>query len=97
MKQTLEEIKNNDLINCLISRHELYARLGDPDILAGAGEYRAELMRRLDALKCCGNCVHYIQGKTDFYCKLDGEEKWANESCKGWTTDDLAKEERDGK
>jgi len=47
-EMTLQEISNNDLINCLISRHELYARLLDPEYLADAAEYWAEIMRRME-------------------------------------------------
>ena len=48
-KQSLQDVSNEILISSLVTRHEVYARTQDPQFLIGSLEYRAELLRRLEA------------------------------------------------
>jgi hypothetical protein len=54
---------------------------------------RAELLRRFEALRCCGNCKSY---HTRSDCMMKHEYR-PNQYCDMWQSDGLSWEEREGK
>lgn len=61
--------------------------------------YEAELLRRFEASKCCGNCKHSDLDDEERVCCLLVEEKGNQMSdyCSDWQTDNLSRAEREGK
>jgi hypothetical protein len=55
---------------------------------------KAELLRRFEAMKCCGNCVAF-DGTT--ICFLKDDIMYCNKYCSQWQYDGLTREEREGK
>jgi hypothetical protein len=64
--------------------------LSDKEMEDGIEILQAELLRRYEELKCCGNC--YNDG--DF---CDFERCSPQKYCRRWQSDGLTREEREGK
>jgi len=54
----------------------------------------AELLRRFEDMKCCGNCKSHKQGHITGCSYKNGMS--SNEYCLSWQTDGLTRAEREG-
>jgi len=74
---------------------ELIEYICDDAIAVDLPEYPAELLRRYEDSKCCGNCKSHKQGHITGCSYKNGMS--SNEYCLSWQTDGLTRAEREGK
>jgi hypothetical protein len=60
----------------------------------GWNDFKAELLRRFEDSKCCGNCKSHKQGHITGCSYKNGMS--SNEYCLSWQTDGLTRAEREG-
>ena len=66
---------------------ELIKYICDDCIAVDSPEFPNELLRRFEAMKCCGNCKLYLECFQSCYYRI----------CDNWQSDGLSREEREGK
>ena len=62
----------------------------------GWNDFKAELLRRFESLKCCGNCKHYAKYECP-NCKIYNGWPRSTAYCDSWQYDGLTRAEREGK
>ena len=65
----------------------------------GWNDFKAELLRRFEALKCCGNCTQHESRQCPKYDEYRRTGLWtlAWHYCDHYKSDGLTREEREGK
>ena len=82
-----------------MSVKELIKYICDDCIAVDSPEFPNELLRRFEAMKCCGNCQWSISRNCkDWQRYRDcGSYPALDSYCDKWQSDGLAREEREGK
>lgn len=63
----------------------------------GWNDFKAELLRRFENLKCCGNCDKYERDYEDYCCGATRDDQEPHDYCPHWQSDGLTRAEREGK
>ena len=97
----MKDMTVEELLNIVVKGDKVWTyavRDGAGKIIGEVKEYReakAELLRRFESLKCCGNCKHYVKYECP-NCKIYNGWPRSTAYCDSWQSDGLTREEREG-
>lgn len=93
-------MKSHHGTSCFMTVEELLTKtllLSEEHLQSGINEktsyqdFKAELLRRFEALECCGNCKGWLEHEPVCLEAYD-----ANGFCSQWQSDGLTRDEREG-